>query len=88
VIAQRTPAAVAGLLHLPQKLPIYKGPVSAAISADDVRPCLICFSSTPNAPSLLGRIVRALFWRPRAVSPIYKRPVSVAVFGHPPQKGP
>jgi hypothetical protein len=41
VIAHRTPAAVAGLPHIPHKLPIYKGPVLAAISADDVRPCLI-----------------------------------------------
>jgi len=48
VIAQTTHRAVAGLLHLPHYLPICKGPVLAAISADEFRPRLICFSSSPT----------------------------------------
>jgi hypothetical protein len=38
VIALKTPALLAGLLHLPHDLPICKGPVLAAISADEFRP--------------------------------------------------
>ena len=48
VIAQTISARSPGLPHLPHYLPICKGPVLAAISADQFRPRLICLSSSPT----------------------------------------
>ncbi len=53
VIALRNPPVLAGLLHLPHDLPICKGPLVVAISADEFRPRLIRFSSFP---------LPAVFW--------------------------
>jgi len=53
VIAETTPCAVAGLLHLPHYLPMCKGPVLAAISADEFRPRRNYFSS--SARSIFSR---------------------------------
>jgi hypothetical protein len=88
VIAQMTPA-VAGLLHLPHDLPICKGPVLAALSADEFHPRPIYLSS-PHAPSLLVATSPSAFWRAACDASCrlsIKRPVSVPVFGHPREKG-
>ena len=76
---RRPPASewVTGLLHLPHYLPICKGPVLAAISADEFRPRRNYFSS--SARSIFSRAEfsqRSFFYRVRRqLPPIYKRPV-------------
>ena len=68
---------VAGLLHLPHYLPICKGPVLAAISADEFRPRPNYFSSSTRSISPWAESPSALLEsRARCeLPPIYKRPV-------------
>jgi len=70
------PRALAGLLQHPHHLSIYKGPVLAAISADEFRPRLICLSLFPRCISLFGepRATRVASYRSKGrVRPRFRR---------------
>ena len=79
---------LAGLLHLPHDLPICKGPILAAISADEFRPRPAPLLLLPVMGTLhlsQGRVLPSALLDgrvPRDLPPIHQKAGFQPVFGH------